>query len=136
MANHFPAVPAALNLASLTYSAAIQQTGQDWPSAGFTFTGVTAGGVAFAASQAQTGVFTITFNFTVPGNPGSFDQDTAEAQVVSVLNNLAQAVATTGGLTLAQVQAMTAVTRIWTWTDSTGTFTLVNDTDKMPYPPV
>lgn len=134
MANHFPAVPSPLNLASLTYTASIEQIGQNWPSAGFTYTGVTTGSVSFAASQPQTGTFNITFSFTTPGNPGTFDQDAAEAQVVSVLNDLAQAVATTGGLTLAQVQAMTTVTRTWTWTDASGAYVLTNNSDRMPYP--
>ena len=133
MSNNFPVVPA-FSLASVTYTAIIENTGQNWPSGGFSYSGVTVENVQFATSQEQTGIFSITFVFTTPGNPGSFDQGAAEAQIVVVLNDLAQAVAVTAGAPLAAVQSMTTVYRLWTWTDATGAYTLTH-TDTMTYPP-
>lgn len=133
MANNFPALPALL-LSSVTYTAQIVNPGQNWPTGGFDVAGVTVENVQIGASQEQTGIFTATFQFATPGTPGSFDQDAAETQLVSVLNDLAQAVATTGGLPLSAVQALTLVTRLWTWTDSGGSYHATWQ-DSMTYPP-
>lgn len=133
MSNHFPALPDLL-LASVTYTAQVVNTGQNWPSAGFTVDGVTTSNVTFASDQQQTAIFSVTFEFATPGAAGSFDQDAVEAQVTSVLNDLAQAVATTGGISLAAVQSLTAVYRNWAWTDSSGAYR-VTWQDTMTYPP-
>lgn len=125
--NNFPPVPTDYALASIEYDAAFPQPQQ--LAAGLTFTGGTTTVIALGAF----GVGGLAmFVFTTPGQFGSFDQATAEAEVKTMLNDCCQFLADTTGTALATVQAGVTVTRRWTWTDTAGNQARYADT--MAYP--
>lgn len=113
MANNFPSQPSGLALASLNYVVKFAPLSGLPPVSPFAFTGVaTALVTQFAAGQ-----WGINFDFTVPGQTGSFDQDAVEAGMKVWLELVAQALAAILGVTQAQASAGITVTRIWTWQD-------------------
>lgn len=135
MSNHFPTVPA-LDLVSITYTA--EFSGDDAAGYlqhldGFDVTGVVPMSDVFGPQILGTGILTAPFNFTTPGDAGSFDQDTQESLIASVLDDVAQAVATASGQTLATIQGVITVQRQWAWQDSGSQYNL-SHTDAMTYP--
>lgn len=138
MANHFPTIPS-LSLVSVTYTA-----GWNYSVGANNLTDLTYFDVTGVTPMADTGLpvsiigtaatpLAVPFTFTTPGDSGSFDQDTEEGNVATVLDDIAQAVATATGNTLATVQGWLTVNRQWFWQDSTGKFNLQYN-DTMTYP--
>jgi hypothetical protein len=132
MSNHFPTIPT-LNLTAVTYEA-------DWTSGnlqhldGFDVTGVVPmNEVAGPQILGSSLILNVPFNFTTPGDAGSFDQDASEAAIAAVLDEIAQAVATATDETLATVQGWITVQRQWFWQDSSFQYNLTHN-DTMTYP--
>lgn len=140
MANHFPSIPS-LSLVSVTYTAhwnyTVSGTNDLTNLAYFDVTGVVPmsdlGEPGSVLANTATPLLVVPFVLTTPGDPGSFDQDTEEGNVATVLDNIAQAVATATGNTLATVQGWIEVDRQWLWQDESGQFNLVYN-DTMTYP--
>ncbi len=119
MTNHFPGVPSGMLLAGVSYQAkfpAIPVTVQSGP---LLFSGVTSQ-ISGAAAQADSG---LSFQFSVPGNPGAFDQDSVEVTVARWLQATTLAAATATGGQAATVANAVQVVRLWSWVspDATGT---------------
>jgi len=139
MSNHFPTIPS-LNLLFVKYTAT-WNTGAGSDLSYFDVSGVVpleiqAGPGIFALPDGPPAnpIMTVPFNFSTPGDAGSFDQDAAEAKVATVLDDIAQAVATASGNDLATVQAWITVQRQWLWMDEGRLFFLTYDNDTMTYP--
>lgn len=128
MANNFPAVPADLALASVEYDVVFPQ-GSDL-AAGLTFTGVTT--LLTAARALATGQLAV-FYFDTPGDFGAFDQDAAEAALVTLLDDCVQFLSDATGDAVSIIKPQVTVTRLWTWQDPGGSS--ASFTDSMAYPP-
>jgi hypothetical protein len=76
-------------------------------------------------------LFSYHFQFTTAGTTGSFDQDTAETAIASVLDSIAQALATATGYSLATTKGWIVVNRGWAF--QTGDYEM-SFTDTMTYP--
>lgn len=113
MANHFPAVPAGLELTGVEYVVTFPPVFAVEPSSVFSFAGV----VTEAAARFSAGTWGMRFGFAVPGDPGGFDQDAAEQAMISWLGHTAQAMAVVTGLPAGQVARAIQVRRGWVWGD-------------------
>jgi hypothetical protein len=119
MSNHFPAVPdpGTWDLAGVTYLATVFNSGAGLPignTGDFDLTGVDV--------RSNSSLFgpnlqplNFVFLFTTPGDPGGFDQDSVESALTSMLDNIAQALATATGDSLGTAKGLISVTRTWTF---------------------
>jgi hypothetical protein len=141
MSNHFPTIPA-MNLAQISYIAQ-PLFGQfpGWSFAEFNGitgvynqTGATANVPVLFNISATAGVFfQAAFVFETPGNAGGFDQDTQESAIVSVLDGMAQTMATVNSVTLATAKSWIQVQRQWIWQDAGNAYGTTHY-DTMIYP--
>jgi hypothetical protein len=127
MSNHFPAVPSDLALASIQYIANMGQV--NGAPSDLTFTGVST--TISNLSDSASSLLQATFMFVTPGDAGSFDQDSVESAISTVLDEVCQAVSNSNGKTLTETQAEVTVYREWLWTDMS--FSLQYQ-DTMTYP--
>lgn len=132
MANSFPAVPAGLQLASVTYMVS--------------FSGPIGGGVPFGQALTFDGAQTnsigalaalggeggIQFTFADPGNFGSFDQDAAETELTTVVGAIFQLMSVISGVPVSAMEEDISITRNWQWTGPDAAS--ATWTDIMPLP--
>lgn len=127
MANNFPVLPADYAISQLTYSAILPtpvvQTGSalDYGA-----------GVQTSLNYPVT-MFGVSFTFATPGDTGTFDQATFEAEFAALVDGVCNGMANMSGLTLAAVKSQVVITRDWSWT-STTTGASAAFTDHMTYP--
>jgi hypothetical protein len=128
MANHFPPVPADLQVAGVQYFILISDSGTITAASPASLAGVqTIVGMAGWPNLAVP----LGFNFETPGDPGGFDQDTVETLVKQIATQLCQLVAGVTGETLAEVQALTRITANWAYAGQTVS---VGVPAAVPYP--
>lgn len=143
MSNHFPTVPGSFNLVSVTYTAYWNVSAGNFENVAlYTPAGIEpdpiAGGMYGAGTSDVAGegfqneIAVIPFVFSTPGSAGSFDQDTAEGDIASVLDDITAGTAAVLGQTTATIKSRVSVAREWLWQDSTSQFTLTYR-DSMAY---
>ena len=79
------------------------------------------------------GIAQFQFQFTTPGEYGTFDQAAVEAAIAAHVTDLCQALADLLGIDLAMAQAAVTIARQWTWADEAGSNAFMQD--FMTYPP-
>lgn len=140
MSNHFPTPPSTYELVFVQYDASISAAAATLSSfdvAGVEEIGENVNSGIFASQVSGGGpvnpILATQFSFDTVGDAGSFDQDTEEALIASVLDSMAQATATANGVDLATAQSYITISRSWGWQDSSGDYQLTF-TDSMTYP--
>jgi hypothetical protein len=147
MSNHFPETPSSFSLSSITYYAAIggHLTTSPLNGQGGAIVPVSGSPLYFDEEYASSYVFenqlqdpgpnpSLIIQFPTPGETGSFDQDAVESAFTDAITAYCQAISDLGAGTLSQIQETVGTQRIWTWTDSTSTFTLTYS-NSLTYPP-
>lgn len=140
MSNNFPALPSDLEIQSVEYlvnftpppSAGVPPTILT-PGAEYVFDGVSTGIFGALAGLGNPGG--IVFSFNTPGNAGSFDQTTAEANLVSLATDVMTLMSTLTGVPVTTLMQNFSVKRVWTWTDAAGNTATYTDTMAIPNVP-